>query len=261
MRSNWAHDTTQRADVPNTTEEPRVPRIDVVWGLQGARHLASEADVVVVVDVLSFSTSVAVACERGAWVWPHPGGPEAELLARALGAVLAGPRVPRGAPSLSPTSLLDLPRGTRLLLPSPNGSAISHALSGGRPRVVAGALHNAAAVARWVAGAPRVAVVPAGERWDDGSLRFAYEDLVGAGAVVERLTACVPRLVRSPAADAAARAFVGLRPLEDTPSGRELVDRGFAEDVELAARVDASHVVPVLAEGRFVAASQSSGRW
>jgi len=37
-------------------------------------------------------------------------------------------------------------------------------------------------------------------------------------------------------------------------SGAELVERGFAEDVQIASEVDSSSVVPVLVEGRFVAA-------
>jgi 2-phosphosulfolactate phosphatase len=229
------------------------PRVRLEWGLNGARRLAPTADAVVVVDVLSFCTSVTVACDRGARVWPNEGGAAAVDLARSLDAVLAGPRS-LSQPSLSPTSLLELPGGSRLVLPSPNGSALAHALrdAGGRP-VVAGCLRNAAAVARRLAGARDVLVVPAGERWDDGSIRFAYEDLVGAGAVVDRLTSLVPGLLRSPEADAAARAFAGLRPLEQTPSGIELVQRGFAADVRLAGEVDASEVVPLLTDGCFAA--------
>ncbi|GAB3680994.1 hypothetical protein GCM10028814_17010 [Angustibacter aerolatus] len=236
------------------------PRVDLEWGLQGARRFAERVDVVVVVDVLSFSTSVTVACERGARVWPHPGGEEAHALARSIEAVLAGTRSHTSGPSLSPTSLLDLPEGSRLVLPSPNGSSITHALMNAKVAVVAGGLRNAAAVARYVrdVGAERVAVVPAGERWPDHSLRFAYEDLVGAGAVVRRLTETVPGLFRSPEAEAAALAFAELQPLDGTPSGRELVERGFADDVRLAEQVDASDVVPVLREGRFAAAALPS---
>jgi 2-phosphosulfolactate phosphatase len=42
--------------------------------------------------------------------------------------------------------------------------------------------------------------------------------------------------------------------LAEVPSGRELVDRGFAEDVRLAEQVDADDVVPILQNGRYVAA-------
>jgi 2-phosphosulfolactate phosphatase len=120
--------------------------------------------------------------------------------------------------------------------------------------VVAGCLRNAAAVSKYLDGFERVALVPAGEQWGDGSLRPAYEDLVGAGAIIDRLTGRDPGLVLTPEAEVAALAFRALRPLELCPSGAELVERGFAADVRLASEIDASDVVPALVEGRFVPA-------
>ena len=224
------------------------------WGPVGARTLAECSDVVVVVDVLSFTTALTIAVERGAKVWPHTGGESARQLARDIDAVLAGNRSSHEGLTLSPASLLDVDADTRLVLPSPNGSSISFAAINGEVPVVAGALRNAAAVSRYLVDFERVAVVPAGERWSDGSLRPAYEDLVGAGAVVDRLTGRDPGVQLSPEAEAAALAFRSLRPLERCPSGQELVERGFAEDVRIAAEIDVSDAVPVLVEGRFVAA-------
>jgi 2-phosphosulfolactate phosphatase len=243
-------------------------RVEVEWGVAGARSLtegADAADVVVVVDVLSFSTSVTVACERGARVWPHPGGEAAHQLARSLEAVLAGTRSHTAGPSLSPASLRELEPGVRLVLPSPNGSSIAHVLMGCKAPVFMGCLRNAGAVADRVAevaaqlraergagAVVRVAVVPAGERWGDGSLRVAYEDHVGAGAVVARL-AEVSDVDLAPEALAAALAFEHRVALVATPSGRELVERGFADDVAIAEALDASRVVPVLRDGSFTA--------
>ncbi|WP_412180667.1 hypothetical protein [Streptomyces sp. ADMS] len=42
------------------------------WGPTGAQHLAREVSCLVVVDVLSFTTSVSVAVEAGARVFPYP---------------------------------------------------------------------------------------------------------------------------------------------------------------------------------------------
>jgi 2-phosphosulfolactate phosphatase len=47
------------------------------WGIAGARVLAGACRVIVVVDVLSFTTAIEVAVGRGAVVfprlWPDPG--------------------------------------------------------------------------------------------------------------------------------------------------------------------------------------------
>src|SRR2546423_1373102 len=45
-------------------------RIDLAWGAAGARSLAAACDVVVVVDVLSFTTCISVATAHGATVLP-----------------------------------------------------------------------------------------------------------------------------------------------------------------------------------------------
>ena len=75
--------------------------------------------------------------------------------------------------------------------------------------------------------------MPAGERWPDGSLRPAIEDLLGAGAILTQLNGH-----RSPEANLAAVAFERvadhlLEQLLLSSSGRELVECGFVRDVEL----------------------------
>lgn len=236
----------------------RMP-VALEWGPVGAKVLAESCDVVVVVDVLSFSTAGTVAVEQGAKVWPHTGGESAGRLARDIGAVLAGNRSSHEGPTLSPASLVGLDGDARVVLPSPNGSSIAFAAVSGSCPVVAGCLRNARAVARHLRDVERIGLVPAGEQWGDGSLRPAYEDLVGAGAVVQRLTEQDPGLQLSPEAEAAALAFRALRPLEQSTSGVELVEKGYADDVRIAGEVDVSGCVPLLVEGRFVAASRHGG--
>ena len=41
------------------------------WGERGLRALAPHVELLVIVDVLSFSTCVALACARGATVFPY----------------------------------------------------------------------------------------------------------------------------------------------------------------------------------------------
>ncbi len=232
------------------------------WGLRGARALVSGGvHTVVVVDVLSFTTSVTIAVERGTAVWPHPwgAGSAPDLAARmdavcALGRTAAGP----GEISLSPASILAADPVQRLVLPSPNGSAICAALADAGVTVVAASLRNATAVGEWLSGQHGpVGVVAAGERWpDDGSLRPAVEDLWGAGAVVAAMVAARPATRVSPEALVAPAAFGAVRDavpgqLMRCSSGVELVEQGFGRDVAVAAEVDASPVVPVLTDNWF----------
>jgi 2-phosphosulfolactate phosphatase len=97
-------------------------------------------------------------------------------------------------------------------------------------------------------------VVAAGERWPDGELRPAVEDLWGAGAVLAQLG----ETGLSPEATAAVAAFRSVEgrltdELRESASGRELVEDGFATDVDVAAAYGVSGVVPVLVGDAFVA--------
>jgi 2-phosphosulfolactate phosphatase len=223
------------------------------WGVEGAFLLARACPVVVVVDVLRFTTAVEVAVARGALVhphrWPDPGAPAA---AGGPGGLLDAPgAVSPGPFSLSPVSLLAVPPGTHLHLPSPNGATVALAAAAAGSVVLAGCLRNASAVARVARdlGGP-VAVAAAGERWPDGTLRPAVEDLLGAGAVLHALGGRP-----SPEARAAVAAFRGATDLRATlvgcVSGRELAARGLGDDLGLAAEHDVSRVVPVLRDGAF----------
>lgn len=266
-------------------------RVRLEWGVVGAREIGPGATCVVV-DVLSFTTTLSVAVDRGVTVHPHPWrGDSARVLAVELGATLAVGRSavgrwaagPVGGPgaggragsdtgdagdtgevSLSPGTIRAARVLRSLVLPSPNGSTISHLLAGLGSSVVGACLRNRTAVAARLAAQLAadpgfaVALVPAGERWRDGSLRPSVEDLWGAGAVAAALLdlgvaeAAVSEEVR--AAAAAYRLVEGRldAALLACASGRELVDLGYADDVAIAAELDESVVVPLLGpDGAF----------
>jgi 2-phosphosulfolactate phosphatase len=211
----------------------------------------------VIVDILSFSTCIDIAVSRGAIVYPFSYRDEATALdaARRLGAELAGPRgSTRHRYCLSPASLASITSDAKLVLPSPNGSAIS-ATARSVP-VLTGCLRNAGAVAKaaiHIAAGRSIAVVPAGERWPDGGLRPAIEDLIGAGAILDELG-----FPCSPEGEVARQAYRSARPhlaslLRDCESGRELRDRGFLDDVEKAIELNVSATVPILVDGAYIA--------
>ena len=228
------------------------------WGEMGAAALVPGSDVVVVVDVITFTTAVTVAVERDCAIYPHPWDQEAAARrAAGLGAELAvgrsqvGPEAPY---SLSPATLSRAPRGTAIVLPSPNGSAVAAAAASSGALVVAGSLRNAYAVARFARRRGGViSVIAAGERWPDRSLDPALEDLVGAGAIIDGLR----RRRRSPEARAAAAAYLqarrrGLRlTLQESVSGREQIERGYGGEIDWACALNVSRAVPVLRAGAF----------
>jgi 2-phosphosulfolactate phosphatase len=231
-------------------------RIRLDWGPTGAAAIAPGAEVIAVVDVLSFTTTLTVAVERGIPVLPFRwGSADAARSARRHGATLAVGRSQVAGPgqvSLSPGTILRSEGIERLVLPSPNGSTIAARLAGTGVSVIGVSLRNAAAAAAW-AGDRTIAVVAAGERWPDGTLRPAVEDLWGAGAFVAALgdEGC------SVEARSALVAYESINDLEkalgECASGRELIGQGFADDVAVAAAVGSSAAVPVLVDGWFVA--------
>lgn len=232
--------------------------IRLEWGPTGAAALAPECDVAVVVDVLTFSTTVTVAADRGVSVRPYRwADASAEDEARRLGATLAVARgmAAPGDVSLSPETFRTARDLSRVVLPSPNGSTICAVLAEAGADVVVASLRNRRAVAgSLLARRGRVLVVPAGERWPDGSLRPAIEDLWGAGGVVAAVLEAGPPVEASDEALAAVAAYRLVEPrigaaLAACPSGRELTGWGYPSDVTIAAELDQSRAVPTLVDG------------
>lgn len=197
------------------------------WGVAGLERLAP-SDVVVVVDVLRFSTAVADRVAAGESV---------ALDAHAHAVSLNGAAVAARAAAVGATVLLGSLR---------NASATANA-----------------ALAEQVRRGARtsIAVIAAGEltSHDPGApLRFSVEDQFGAGAVVDALGALGVDHT-SPEAAAACESFRGLRGavrhlLTASGSGQELLERGARDEVLRAAEVDAVASVPILRDGVFVAA-------
>ncbi len=201
------------------------------WGTAGLARLAP-VDVVVVVDVLRFSSTVIDATASGVEVVLS----EAETWSRNGAAVAAA----------ASSEAIVLVGGLR------NASAVARVVQTIQERRQA---------------RTAVAVIAAGELDDAGVLRFAVEDQLGAGAIVSALS---DRGIDHTAPDAAVAAE-GFRALRSalrhmvgaSGSGRELAEGVAATagieaaglvptEVKDAAAVDAVDVVPVLRDGSFV---------
>jgi len=247
--------------------------VHVEWGVPALEQAAARGDGIVIVDVMSFSTLVALVTERGAQLKGlGPGDIDAlggrDAVAQQLDAFVAGET--RGDPSarvtLSPASAVRVQRGDRLVVPSLNGGRLTTG-AGRAPFAIVACLRNCVAVGAFVAAArrlgmvERVTIVAAAERWkadwtgEDRS-RFAIEDWLGAGAIA--LESNARGLALSAEAALAARAFDAVRDdldavLADSVTGRELRDAGFASDVALASESGVDDGVPRLGADGFVA--------
>ncbi|WP_425434382.1 2-phosphosulfolactate phosphatase [Lentzea fradiae] len=206
------------------------------WGPEGVTALR-DCDVLVIVDVLSFTTSVDLVVGNGGQVRPSEWRPESGR-------------------TLRPASLVD---ATGLVeLPSPNGSNLCALAARTGRHVLAACLRNAEAVARRAAElGETIGVVPGGERWgldvlrsgprEFGPLRPCVEDYLGAGAVLAALDG-----------KASAEALLAVTAFRNTDvaaavrecgSGQELIHGGHAADVDLAVEIGVSAAVPVLVDG------------
>ena len=212
-------------------------QVRLEWGVDGLDRLAP-ADVVVVVDVLRFSSTVADAVASGsavslddARVWSRNGAAVAARAGEAV--VLVG--------SLR------------------NASAVARAIATLQDRNQARTSVN---------------VIAAGEADADGAVRFAVEDHLGAGAIVAALTDLgidhtAPDAAVAATRAASAEAYRALKRalrhmVSASGSARELAEGVAATDrlrasgvvpttPSSAAELDALDVVPVLRDGVFVA--------
>jgi 2-phosphosulfolactate phosphatase len=230
--------------------------IKLEWGLPGIEQLAPVSDVIIIVDVLSYSTCVDIAVSNGAKIYPYKyKDNSAAAYAKSIGAELADADRNSSRYTLSPVSLKNIPSGTKLVLPSPNGATLS--LATGNVLTICGGLRNAKTVAEYaMSSGKNISLIPAGEKWQEqyeskGSLRFAIEDLIGAGAIISFLKGSL-----SPESKSALAVYEiakeNLREeIKKCSSGKELIERGFEEDINLACELNVSDCVPVFKSGAY----------
>ncbi|AYG03749.1 2-phosphosulfolactate phosphatase [Gryllotalpicola protaetiae] len=260
-----------QASAGETTQGSYEVRFD--WGVEGLRSIASGTSVVIVIDTISFTTTVELGVGQGLEIEPFRtvDRDAAEQYAASIGARVAARRNEPGV-SLSPTSMnaknVAAFGARRAVIVSLNGARVStEAASFGVP-VVAANLRNYSAVARWILEHQRVlghragvAIVAAGERHPGDLLRPAVEDQLAAGALVGAL-ALLGIGSPSPEATVAAASFDRLRHaagelLAESVSARQLAaagqlaSSGGFDDVTSAAQLDVSDVVPVMRDGVY----------
>jgi 2-phosphosulfolactate phosphatase len=218
---------------------------------------------VVVIDVLRATSTIVAALDNGAAaVLPVRETDEAIAMMRRIGrerVLLCGERDSRAIAGFdldnSPSSYArERIAGKTLVMTTTNGTrALVEAARGGGT-VYCAALTNRAAIAERLAQAEGDArLLCAG---DEGALSF--EDMLGAGAIVDALLARERNLAISDEARAAATIYAAnaKRLTTAVASGthaRALAAAGFAGDVAACAKIDVSGCVPRYADGSVVA--------
>lgn len=226
--------------------------INFEWGRHGLEKCSATSDAVIIIDVLSFSTCVDIVTEKGGCIFPYRYKDDTSVeYAKSVNAHLTSFKRSSELPSLSPVSLKNIPPGSRIVLPSPNGSELT--LLSGSKLTICACLRNFTAVAGYVNTLDgNITVIAAGEKWPDGSIRFAIEDFLGAGAVLSLLQAEL-----SIEAQACRSFFTANQQNTESIiygciSGRELAERGFKCDVDAALELNISGSIPVLHSGCYI---------
>ena len=227
----------------------------------GEQELAGAT--VVVIDLLRASTTICTALASGASeVRPFlevadtlraaEGFDRAPLL---LGGERGGALIPGFDVGNSPQEYLpDRVRDKRILFTTTNGTrALQHARLA--ERVLVGAIINLSAVVDAVHGDSNVHLLCAGTGGE-----ITREDILAAGALVDRLTAASDDWQLTKPAETARRQWRDLtaaaqaagrslseqlaEELRSTPGGENLLAIGHDHDLPICAQIDAIHVVP-----------------
>ncbi|OCA87524.1 2-phosphosulfolactate phosphatase [Bacillus sp. FJAT-27225] len=237
--------------------------IRVEWGRKGARDAAGRGDIVIVVDVLSFSSTVVTALHHGCSIYPYPPHLDGKLYAEKIGGEYILGRAEAAKISratLSPVSFNSTHKGRKFVLTSLNGAFCTW-VAEQVPALLIGSFLNLSSVAKVANNIKQetrsaITVIPCGEQWNDSrehedSLRPSIEDYLAAGAIVSLLEG-----EKSPEALVCEGAYSQQRDnisnlIWESGSGRELREKGFEADVTHCSRIDVYTEVPLLRNGHF----------
>ena len=214
---------------------------------------------VVVIDVLRVTSVIIQAMSEGALeIIPVPTVEETFQMAKAFQRgfiLLGGERESKNIPGFdlgnSPREYVaDRVKGKKLILTTTNGTKAFHLVSSGK-EILVGSFFNIGAVAqRCVELGRDLLIFPSG---DEGN--FSLEDTICGGMLIELIT----RKGENPISltDASECAKILYRRFKDnlleafhlSRHGKELISRGFEEDLAYCARTDAIPLVPIFRDG------------
>ncbi len=214
---------------------------------------------IVVIDVLRATSVIVHAISQGALeIIPVATVEEAFQMAKNFpqGTTLLGGE--RGSQKIEGFDLGNSPReyiaekvkGKRVILTTTNGTKAFHSVSSGR-EVIAGSFFNIGATAKWCLDLNRdILLFPSG---DGGS--FSLEDTVCGGMLIDQVTKTVKKSIAL--TDAAQSAHILCQRFENnlieafhvSCHGKDLVAKGFEDDLAYCAQIDITDIVPTFRDG------------
>ena len=221
-------------------------------------HLLSDRTVVVI-DILRATSVMVHAMSQGAQeIIPARTVEEAFQVAKTLPQntmLLGGERESKKIEGFdlgnSPREYMaEKVRGKRLILTTTNGTRAFHSVSSAAEILVGSFLNVGATGQRCLEGERDLLLFPSG---DEGS--FSLEDTVCGGMLIDWIIRKGGKLVVL--TDASHSAHILYQRFQNnivevfylSHHGRDLVDRGFEEDLAYCARVDMTNIVPVYKDG------------
>ena len=232
-------------------------KLDVFFGGHQLTPADLQGRVVLVIDVLRASTTVAIALANGAKaVVPFESSDEVVARAKQFereDVLLAGERRMHAIPGFdlgnSPREYTrEAVEGKTVLLTTTNGTVALAGLQGARDVVVASYVNYSAvsAMIRAAArGAADISIVCAGR-----DRQFALEDAACAGRFTRGVTRRLANVRLNDAAQACSLIDKRYgdrldRLFEDAEHGRALAEAGYGEDLVVCATVDSHPVIPI----------------
>lgn len=232
-------------------------RIDVHFGATGLVPADLQGRVVVVIDVLRASTTIATALANGAKaIIPVESSEEVVTRSKAFergGVLLVGERKMLAIPGFdlgnSPDEFVrEIVEGKTVIMTTTNGTPAVTAAGGARDVVIASYVNFSAVLTMLrvaLRGGTDIAILCAGRE-----RQFSLEDAACAGRYVHHVAKRLQGVDMNDAAVAATlieRRYGDnlIKMFEASSHGRALKEAGFAADLEACARVDSYPVIPV----------------
>ena len=214
---------------------------------------------VVVIDVLRATSVIVQAISQGALeILPSASAEEAFQMAKVFpqdSILLGGERESKKVPGFdlgnSPKEYAaERIRGKKLILATTNGTKAFHLVSSGKEILVGSFFNIGAAAERCLESSRDLLIFPSGDEGD-----FSLEDTICGGMLIELITRkgkkCISLTDASYSAQILYQGFKDnlLRAFQLSHHGKELIIRGFEDDLVYCAQIDITRLVPIFREG------------